>query len=200
MTSLGPGGLVSFPQHNISKIHPCCRREEFYAFLLQRSRLLWGAPQSVCPSTFTANSGRLHLPQVAFASSPPHEPTLPRVPVTGMIPIILVVWMIPIDSCPGLSLTGPSFHSQGCPGLDYPSQGPAGDQTHWEVLSPQAGHPPASCSHSSPGSLLLLDRLGGPGPPDFPVLSHQVVPLRPKALNFILVLVTPNYLIYFTGV
>ena len=121
MTSLGPGGLVSFPQHNISKIHPCCRREEFYAFLLQRSRLLWGAPQSVCPSTFTANSGRLHLPQVAFASSPPHEPTLPRVPVTGMIPIIFVVWMIPIDSCPGLSLTGPSFHSQGCPGLDYPS-------------------------------------------------------------------------------
>ena len=138
MASMGPGGLVSFPQHNISEIHPCCRREEFYTFLLLRSSsLFWGTPQSVCPSTFTADSGRLHLPQSAFASSPPHEPTLPRLPVTGMITIILVVWMIPIDSCPGLSLTGPSFHSQGCPGLDNPSQGPAGDQTHWEVLSPQ---------------------------------------------------------------
>ena len=62
MTSMGPGGLVSFPQHNISEIHPCCWCEEFYAFLLLRSSLSWGAPQSVCPSTFTANSGRLHLP------------------------------------------------------------------------------------------------------------------------------------------
>ena len=80
----------------------------------------WDAPQSVCPPlqqtlrvTVTAASpARWPLP------APLHEPTLPRVPETGSqnFPVCLDD---SVDSCcPSLSLIEPSFHSQGCPGLD----------------------------------------------------------------------------------